>query len=284
MWNNREELIEQMNREIDGLNSPKESAELKKLLRGNSEAEKYYRELMFVASVLNRVPEVEPPTGLKDSILNSIFGEEAGARTKARDAGVAAEAVTAAGVRTRAGRVRRPASVLDVLHIRWEPRLAYVLAACLAVGLFLFVLFWRVVPGRAPRDLEALYGSIVSRQETGQLLVVQPIIFALEGVSGDFHVRYEAKRILAALDLHSDSGIQVFFDYSKDVSLKSITALNKCQYNAKAGDGKFELTHSGDCRYVIVLEDMGGTHSPILLRVIRGGNLLLEEAARPVTD
>ena len=266
-----EKYIELMNREIDGLNSREESAELQKYLRRNPEAERYYRELLFVAGALDRVPEVEPPVELKASIMRAIFGEEAGA-------------AAAAGAKTRAGRERRPASILDLFRVRWEPKFAYVLAACVAVGFFLFVLFWRVVPGRAPRDLEALYGSIVSSQEAGQLLAVQPVEFVLPGVGGELHVRYEMKRILAALDLHSDSRIQVVFDYSKDVSLESITALNKCEYNAKAGDGKFELTHSGDCRYVIVLKDGSGTHSPIGLKVVRGGTLLLQETSRPARD
>ncbi len=283
MWNSgamEEKYIELMNREIDGLNSRKESAELEKYLHRNPEAGKYYRELLFVAGALNRVPEVEPPAELKASILNSIFGKEAEAPAGAREAGAA----VVAGARISAGRVRRPASVFDVFRIRWEPRLAYVLAACVAVALFLFVLFWRVVPGRAPRDLEALYGSIVSRHEAGQLFAVQPVDFALPGADGGLHVRYETKRILAALDLRSDSRIQIVFDYSRDVSLESITALSECQYNVKAGDGRFELTHSGDCRYVIVLDDRSGTHSPIGLRVIRGGVLLLEETARPSGD
>jgi hypothetical protein len=225
---------------------------------------------------------VEPPAGLKASILNSIFGEEAEARTGVGETGTAVGGAVTAGARTSAGRVRRPASFLDLFRIRWEPRLAYVLAACVAVALFLFVLFWRVVPGRAPRDLEALYGSIVSRHEAGQLLAVQPIGIAVPGVDGVLHVRYEARRILAALDLRSDSRIQVVLDYSRSVSLESITALSECQYNVKAGDGRFELTHSGDCRYVIVLEDRSGTHSPIRLRMTRGGVLLLDETARPV--
>jgi len=279
-----EKYIELMNREIDGLNSGKESAELQKYLRGNPEAERYYHELLFVAGALNRVPEVEPPAELKASILRSIFGEEAGAPAGASEAGAAAGVGAGTGIEARAGRVRRPASIFDVFRVRWEPRLAYVLAACAVVALFLFVLFWRVVPGRAPRDLEALYGSIVSRPAAGQLLTVQPVAFALPGVGGELHIRYETKKILAALDLRSDSRIQVFFDYSKEVSLESITALNECEYSTKAGDGRFELMHSGDCRYVIVLKDGSGTHSPVGLRVAREGTLLLEETVRPARD
>jgi hypothetical protein len=279
-----EKYVELMNREIDGLNSRKESAELQEYLRRNPEAERYYRELLFVAGVLDRVPDVEPPAELKASIMRAIFGEEAGVPAEAGEIRATAGAAVTAGAGARAERERRPASILDLFRIRWEPRFAYVLAACIGVGLFLFVLFWRVVPGRAPRELEGLYGSIVSSQEVGQLLAVQPVRFALLGTHGELHIRYEPKRILVALDLRSDSRIQVVFDYSKDVSLESITALNKCEYNAKAGDGKFELTHSGDCRYVIVLQDGSGTHSPITLKVIRGDALLLEETARPARD
>ncbi len=279
-----EKYIELMNREIDGLNSRSESAGLKKHLRRNPEAERYYRELLFVAGVLNRVPEVEPPAELKASIMQAVFGKEAGAAVEAGETRGAAAAAVRTGAEAKAGRERRPASILDVFRIRWEPKFAYVLATCIAVGFFLFVLFWRVVPGRAPRDLEALYGSIVSGQEAGQLLPAQPLAFALPGVGGELHIRYEPRRILAAFDLSSDSRVQVVFDYSGDVSLESVTALNECQYSVKAGDGSFELTHSGECRYVIVLRDGRGTHSPIGLKVVRGGTLLLQETARPIKN
>jgi hypothetical protein len=268
-----EKYIELMNREIDGLNSREESAGLKKILRANPEAERYYRELCFVAGVLSRAPEIQPPAELKAAIITSIFGKE----TEKLGAGV----TVGAGARVAAGRVRRSASILDIFRIRWEPRLAYVLAACLAVGIFLFVLFWRVVPGRAPRDLEALYGSIVANQQVGQLITAQPVEFALPGIGGQLHARYERKRILAAFDLHSDSRIQVRFNFAASVSLESIAALNKCQYSEKAGDGGFELTHSGDCRYVIVLQDKSGTHSPIGIKVLREGVLLFETTLQP---
>jgi hypothetical protein len=183
-----EKYVELMNREIDGLNSRAESAELEKYLHRNPEAGRYYRELLFVAGALNRVPEVEPPAGLKASILNSIFGKEAEAPAGAREAGAA----VVAGARTSAGRIRRPASVFDLFRIRWEPRLAYVLAACVAVALFLFVLFWRVVPGRAPRDLEALYGSIVSVRMLANCLRFNRLTCPA-GVDGGLHVRYETK-------------------------------------------------------------------------------------------
>jgi len=275
-----EKYVELMNREIDGLNSPKERAELEEYLRGNRDAERYYRELLFVAGLLDRIPEVEPPAQLKQSIMRAIFGEETVRSAETDEAG-AVMGATGTGAGRRAGRERRPASLLDVLRIRWQPRFAYVLATCVAVAVLLFVLFWRVVPGRAPRDLEALYGSIVSSHEVGRVLPVQPAKFALAGVGGELHVRYEPEKILAALDLRSDSKVQIVFSYSRDVSLESVTALKECEYSVKAGDGGFELTHSGECRYVIALRDGQGTHSPIGLKVVRGGAMLLEEAVGP---
>ena len=64
--------IELMNKEIDGLNTAKNSAELNSYLNSDPEAQRYYQNLLDVAKTLEQVADIQPSPELKKSILNSI--------------------------------------------------------------------------------------------------------------------------------------------------------------------------------------------------------------------
>ncbi len=257
-----EKYIELMNREIDGLNSSEESAELKRHLEENAEAERYFRELSFVAGVFDRVSHVEPPPELKEMILSSVFGKET--RAAAEVPVEARPAVPGAG------------SLFSAFRIRWEPRFAYVFTAGILVGIFLFVLFWRVLPSRAPQDLDSLYGALTSGQKAGESLEAGPVHFDLPQAKGSLQAQYQKARIVALLDVFAVSKIKVTLTYDEEVTFEGITALKASEYQVKVGDARLELTHRGDCSYVIVLEDRPGSRGPISLSISDESGVLFE--------
>ncbi len=67
-----EKYIVLMNKEIDGIISPRESEKLRDYLKMNPEAMKYYNDLKNSLALLNKIPENDPPENLKKSIMNSI--------------------------------------------------------------------------------------------------------------------------------------------------------------------------------------------------------------------
>ena len=70
MMNDR--IVELINREIDGLNSQAESHELNTILSSNPSAKKYFDSQMQISEALSRLPASEPPTTIKQIVMNEI--------------------------------------------------------------------------------------------------------------------------------------------------------------------------------------------------------------------
>jgi anti-sigma factor RsiW len=67
-----DDLLDLLNRDIDGDLCPEELDLLHRLLAGNSEAADYHRHLQQLAGELESRPRVEPPPGLKARVLHSL--------------------------------------------------------------------------------------------------------------------------------------------------------------------------------------------------------------------
>jgi len=70
MMNDR--TLELINREIDGLNAPSESQELNSILSSDSSAKKFYNDQQQIAGIFSRVGSVEPPSSIKQNVMNEI--------------------------------------------------------------------------------------------------------------------------------------------------------------------------------------------------------------------
>lgn len=78
-----ERLIELVNGELDGTNTPEESAELERTLDTDSSVRTYFEETKSLFGALRDVPDAEPPPGLKHRIMESISREAASAEPPA---------------------------------------------------------------------------------------------------------------------------------------------------------------------------------------------------------
>lgn len=66
---------ELINRDIDGVITPSEQADLRQYLAGSTEARTYYNELVQVTAKLHAVKSVSPPVSLKQSVMAQISRE-----------------------------------------------------------------------------------------------------------------------------------------------------------------------------------------------------------------
>ena len=64
--------VELINKEIDGTNSPGESAKLRRHLQAYPGADNYFRQLTSVYKALDKLPEAVPPPDLRKNVLNAI--------------------------------------------------------------------------------------------------------------------------------------------------------------------------------------------------------------------
>lgn len=85
-----EKYLELIHAELDGELPDRERAELSRYLLANPEARAFREELRNVCAALSRIEQVEPPRGLKESILEAVAAHApAQGRTVSRQAGQA---------------------------------------------------------------------------------------------------------------------------------------------------------------------------------------------------
>jgi len=107
--------IELINGEIDGVNTPEESSELRRYLEAHPEAQRYYDELSDIGRTFAEMKDLDPPKELRESILGSV-----------------------ARRRPRPQRESYLAGILDRLMPQARPRYAFAFVTGVLVGFCVF--------------------------------------------------------------------------------------------------------------------------------------------------
>lgn len=67
-----DKVMNQINQELDGTLSKDELAELHKHLQNDKEAQELFNKLQLLHKRLKEVPEIEPPAGIKESVMKAL--------------------------------------------------------------------------------------------------------------------------------------------------------------------------------------------------------------------
>ncbi|NIO02263.1 MAG: hypothetical protein GTO42_08980 [Candidatus Latescibacteria bacterium] len=255
-----DKYIELINQEIDGVNSPKESLELKQYLEKNPEGKRCYEELRELCGVFREVKEVAAPPNLRELILSAISRQDA---IPDVDEG-------------RRGFI---ASALAGFRFGFKKKYAYIFAAGLIAGIVLFTVLSRIAPPPTPDDLEKLYGTISLEKSAMGVATVVPVDFELASVSGSARFRYMTGAIMTELNLSSEAPIEVVFEYDEKVSFDGFRALDKGIYDIRVAENSAELSHLGDGNFLLIFKD--GFQSPIMMKIFSEGDLVFEESVYP---
>lgn len=252
-----ERYIELMNGEIDGVNSPEESAEWRDYLDTHAEARRCYNDLCQLAGMFDQTKELEPPRELRERILLSISTRE---------------------------RETEPPGFIGTITapFRNKPRrkLAFAFCAGAVIGICLFFIFTRITPIGTPGDFEGLTGTL--RIDPGvRVLIAEPVDFDLNEVTGHARISYTDERILAELELSSKSEIEVIFHYEKDIHLEGLTVSGPGSHTTETKEEETRLLHNGDRDYVFVFRNYMRAKPPINIRILAGGDQLFEETVHP---
>ena len=127
--------------ELDGTNSPEQSAELARLVDGDESIKTHLAETKVLFGALDQVAEVEPPDGLYDRIMTSIEREAAAA---------AAPQAPATGF----------AQSIKDLFSPILARPAWAMSYAFVAGLLVGFVALTVIPGNMSPDTGAVQGTI----------------------------------------------------------------------------------------------------------------------------
>ncbi|MFH1501805.1 MAG: hypothetical protein ABIG03_02030 [Candidatus Eisenbacteria bacterium] len=262
-------LMELMNREVDGENSPEESAELERVLETNADARAYYDDLVELGRRFGEAGEVTPPATLRSEILSLTSRRPAAERRPA--------------VGRPAAR-RRRSLIPDDLRNLFTPRVAYAFAAGVAAGAVLLALVTGAGIGTTAVDPNALRGTLAPWEPPSDIDAGECLEFDVPGGWGSGCISYSSGNIWAELHLDTDGETEVVFVHDGDVRFDRFQVVEAGEHSVSVSSGRASLTHTGLGDYVIFFEDEDSSLSPLGVEVYAAGELQFEKRIQPVRE
>jgi len=244
---NPDRLEELMNQELDGCNTPDESRRLAEHLAGDPDARQRFRQLQDAVDVLAGWDQVDPPAGLRETILAAL------AET--------APVVEPAQESPFRGLMRRMTLVP--------------LAAGLVAGLLISNLMMR-----GSVDTDGLGGTAGAQWQDLAPQGLVPLDLAGAGASGDLWVGTRAGRTGVRLSLETDTPLEVALEMGPATACRGyrldgdarptlrVTRSAVVVEGATTGDYEFDFGHAAD------------READIRLRISREGRIVAETTVR----
>jgi anti-sigma factor RsiW len=247
-----------MNRQLDGVITEDESRKLREYLSKNDEAQREYADLVKMAQALGHVEEAQPPSCLKNHILNSIRR-------------------TPIPQRTPTGLI---ASLVEILGHRSFTRYALVFVSGLCIGILLFVLTnpWR--EGAGP-DASRVSGSATLFPDISNLAPIDSARVEEEGIDAVFRTYRDAGRVAVELSVSSPEAITVELN-SDPVELKfgGIGRMTGSEGEVSVTQGKIRFMSITNNRCIVTFIESGQTRRALEGRVYKGARIVQSKTLR----
>lgn len=245
---NDERYRELMDRELDGANTPEESAALKGYLAANPEARLRFDELARTVRLFDEAGAVTPPPRMESRILDAIAARNAAARERG--------------------------FLLDFLSPR--RKLAYAFAAGIAVGVVILVIVYQATSGRNTLDVRDVYGSLAAREGAGKVVDERTASIDAPGCSGTAVVQYRNEAVLVHATLASDGPVELAIEPAGGLPLRSLRAPDCGPCEIRASASGLAVSLSGRCEIVAVFADRDGVRPAVRIGVTGAGSALFD--------
>lgn len=263
-----DKYVELINQEIDGTNTPAQSAELREYLKKHPEGLRYFNELNELTRSFDKMGQIDPPPQLRSLILSRIAASGADTRP-------AAEAVS--DKNAWAGRLTRGASAGGRRRtLKWNLGIAF--AAGLVVGICLIGALMNALPGTPSYDLDKLYGTITSGSGDADFIEEFPLDGGEYSLTGSAAVHEDGERLMTGINLQSDHPVQVVFTYGDNVQFDAVKALNDENYTIDIQDGSTSLHLSGTVHAAVFLTHTDRAPVHVTMKILSGENTIFEKA------
>lgn len=246
-----EELV---NREIDGENTPEESAELRARVARLEDVRACYDGLFAVARTLDRVKSLAPPSELTREVMQRLRQAPSHAQT---------------------------VSWLETLRAAFRRRPAFRYGLTFATGLALGALFLAFAGRSASlrwQDTSALSGTILPDGRLGRLETLDRAPLAGDGVQGEATIRMGSDFLLAEIEIDARRPVDLAVDFETGgVFPLAFERSGASDTDVVLGPRQLRLRHSGQGRYVLVLGGVGHGAPPPVRVTVTGEGLRLEK-------
>lgn len=235
--------IELIHREIDGANTPAESAAFRSLIEEDSEAKAFEADLRHVTLLLDRVEDSEPPRHLKRAILDALPQQ----------------------VRATSGWeafVNHSRTVLD--GFRKRPRFA--LASSLCVGLVAGFAAYAAFEGTIltdHSDTVGLTGTFFEPRAADELGTTNEVTIDIDAGSGRVGVQTAQDVVFVELELDAEQALEIRLTFGEGTyGLRGYSRLrSEVGSYLTAEPGLVRITTSGANTHAFVLNQVGPVSS-----------------------
>jgi hypothetical protein len=250
--------IELINGELDGVNTPEESSELRSYLETHPEAQRYYDDLRDIGRSFSEMRALDPPKELRKGILRAV-----------------------AGLRGRPRGESAFARIREFLMPQARPRYAFAFVAGVLVGFCTLAATSAIMLRGTAGQADRLYGTLTTGPGPGEILSSECIPFDLPELYGGACIEHSTAHVQANLDLSAYEEIHVVFEYDDLVSFEGLRALGESDHTMRVEPNRAELRHLGECDYVLAFSDRRSSGSPIHLRITAEDGLIFEKSIVP---
>jgi hypothetical protein len=244
--------IDLMNKELDSVNTPDESAALRSFLASSEEARRMYDELCGVAGMFAAAGEITPPRDMKRTIMAAIAEREA---------------IRGSG---RAERRR----FLDVLTPR--KKVAYSFAAGIAFGLVALIILLSAMPQMSELDRKDLYGTLAGRRSAKDVIASESVSIEASDISGRVTAQYRDNLLTVSLDLSAPREIEVVLSPAGRLPVESFSAPACDAYGIRTDTSGVAFKAASGCNFTVTFRDEAGAHPSVNIAVSAGGSRIFE--------
>lgn len=252
-----EKMMELLNREIDGLNSPQESAELRAYLESHPDARMLYNDLITITSSLSRVREVDPPATLKSNILASIPSEMSAARRRSSIVG----------------------RLFDFIDLRPSFQFAYGIAAGLILGVTIYSLVGGNDATISLMDPSSVSGTILNDSANPLTAGASYKVSLPEhGASATLQAKYSKHLALVEVGIQTEHELNLVFLFnSQELQFKGYSQSRPVPGSMKLTQSSFQMTIESENRYILAFDRRSQAPSDVTFMIMDSGKQLFEK-------
>lgn len=240
--------IELMQREIDGVNSNRQSVKLAAYLEQHPQARAFFNELAATANTLQRLERVEPPPQLRQQIVDALPKQRYPRRRKSWLGLLAA---------------------LPIPDFTRKPGLAF--AGGLGLGLAAMLLLTVLLQPALVVDERNAAGSLLSQEQAGYTT-----LFPIDAGDLRGELRWQPAGVVE-LVLATATPVEVVIEFEA-AGIAGVAARDGVLPEARISGRAFRVRHQGSRSYRLVLAP-GDIHTPALhCRIMREGVPVFEQS------
>ena len=240
----KKNIIDLLNQELDGTNTRRGSATVKRLLQKNAEARQYFSDLQSVAAMIKQVPTVEPPAHLKKKIFAALHFPEPQGTTPARK------------------------RLFDGFFSGLSFRTAYTFAGGAVAGILLFVLFTNIPP-----DSDSMAGTMAPNHAAAVASANADV--NLDQIRGTIAATQTGSKMTADLNLDCRQEIDVVLNYNEhELKVESFHPEDNSRSIITLLEGQARLTLTGPNRCSVSFQNTSDSTPSLTVNLFSRGVLL----------